>query len=306
MPALAGLFPQDTWYDRLLTPAEGDVFVTKPDGAPLLCVLRGALAGGLYRAAYRAIVPLARSTPQDNRGLAAGRIWDTEPLTALKGNLATRQVGKRSKVRYFPVKRDGTVSNTSYAKRVASFVMGYTDRSARFPYCRQTVYTHDYPERLVALLPCVQQLTALMQAHVPLRHAAQAAAMARVHPDFVIPGTVFTTLTINRNFQTALHRDAGDLAAGFGVMACWRRGTYTGGYYCMPQFRIAVDLHAGDVLLSDVHEWHANTPLVGDPTHYERLTMVCYMREKMVHCGSQAAELAQAQARGLVPQEVAL
>jgi hypothetical protein len=291
--ALAGQFPDDTWYDTLLT--TGDVFVRKPDGAPLLVVLRRALHGAMYQALYQAVAPLARETePQDNRGLAAGIIGAAARPDQV--HTYTGLIGKRSRTRYRPVLKNGRTSNTSYAIKVPSFVAGYTDRSARFPYCRQTVYTNAHPDRLRATIPCLAHLSHLFATYLPERHAAQAAQCARTSPDFVIPETVFTTLTVNRNWQTALHQDAGDLKAGFGVMLCLRAGHYTGGYYTMPQYRIAVDLQAGDVILSDVHEWHANTPLVGNPARYERITVVCYFREKMVHCGTMAEELTRAKA----------
>lgn len=290
--ARAGTFPDDTWYDTLLT--EGDVSVTKPDGSPLLCVLRQAITGRAYTDAYAAIAPLARSTPQDNRGRAAG----TLDVAKIETKYRHATMGKVTANGYYRVRYDGTLSKSKYANPAQSFVAGFADPSGRFPYCRQTAYTAHHPERLRALLPCLTQISALFATHLPDRYAAQRAMCEATTPDFVIPGTVFTTLTVNRNWQTALHQDAGDLKAGFGVMLCLRAGTYTGGVYVMPQYRIAVDLRAGDVLLSDVHEWHGNTPLVGDASRYERLTMVCYYRAKMIQCGTMAEELAKVKRRG--------
>lgn len=288
---LAGTFADASHYDTLLTPTDGDVFVTKPDGQPLLVVLRKALTGTMYQATYAAVAPLERSSPQDNRGIASGNLGPSITAEQAKGNISTRQVGVKSDFRYRPIKRDGRVSKTNYAKRVPSFIAGYVDRSPRFPYCRQTVYTNQHPDRLLKLLPCLASLTTLFATFLPQRHATQAAQCALTHPDFVIPQTVFTTLTVNRNWSTAFHTDAGDLPEGFGVMLCLRAGSYEGGYYVMPQYRIAVDLHAGDVILSDVHEYHGNTTIEGDAKRYERITVVCYFRAKMVHCGSMQDEL---------------
>ena len=288
---MAGHFLDEAAYDTLLVPADGDVLVLKPDGTPLLCVCRQVLKGAAYRAAYMAIRPLALQAPQDNRGVAAGLLKDRERVADLPSVARSRAVGKRSAVRYSSLKRDGTVSTTSRGRVTPSFVAGYSDRSPRFPYCRQTAYTARYPERLQALVPCLRVISQLLQTHVPARYVAQAAVVARTVPEFIITGTVFTTLTVNRNWQTAVHRDVGDLKTGFGAMACFRAGDYAGGYYVMPQFRVAVDLYAGDVVLSDVHEWHGNTPLHGNPKAYERITMVCYYRERMVDCLPFAEEL---------------
>ena len=292
-----GEYPTHTWFERLV-PAQ-DVTVLKPDGTPLLVVVRRALTGTLYQTVYEAVAPLARSSPRHNRGIAAGKIQAWEDPALLKGGVAQgSRLGRRSATRYQPVKLDGTVSKTVYGKDSPSFVMGYSDRSARFPYCRQTAYTAQYPGRTHALLPCLAQLSALLHDYVPERYAAQADVARQTSPDFLLAGTIFTTLTINRNWATALHTDKGDLAAGFGVMACLRAGTYTGGLYVMPAYGIAVDLHAGDVLLSDVHEWHGNTPIVGDPKYYERITVVCYYRARMAQWGSSIEELARVKRDG--------
>ena len=39
---------------------------------------------------------------------------------------------------------------------------------------------------------------------------------ANKQPHYKIKNTCFSTITINRNFRTALHKDAGDFSEGFG------------------------------------------------------------------------------------------
>lgn len=298
--ALAGQFPDESWYDTLYE--TGDVMVFKPDGSPLACVLRQAVTGPAYAEAYKAIVPLARSTGYGGgRGMASGIIDKAAPLERFADVSAqTKAIGAVEKSFYRPLKKDGTLSKTRYSLVTPSYIAGHADPSARFPYCRQTAYTHKYPERMRALLPCLRRVSELFATHLPERYAAQQAMIERTSPAFTIPGTVFTTLTVNRNWQTALHQDAGDLKAGFGVMLCFRFGTYEGGYFTLPQFRVAFDLRAGDLLLADVHEWHGNTPIQGNPSRYERITMVCYYREKMIHCGTVEEEVQRAKQRGKV------
>lgn len=284
----AGTFPQESWIDRVITE---EATVLKPDGSPLLIVLRKAIDGQLYQHAYNAIAPLARSTGHFNRGIAAGKILPPNAEGIVEGVDKGRHIGMQTAARYRPFKKDGTLSKTVYAKKTPSQIVGFADRSPRFPYCRQTVYTNRYPDRMTDLLPCLQALDTLFASRLPHRHAAQQAMIDQTSTDFYFPGTTFTTVTVNRNWQTALHRDAGDLAAGFGVMLCLRAGQYTGGLYVMPAFGVAVDLQAGDVILSDVHEWHGNTALAGDESRYERITMVCYYRQKMIECLSMAEEV---------------
>ena len=91
-------------------------------------------------------------------------------------------------------------------------------------------------------------------------------------------------MTINYNWQTALHKDAGDLKEGFGNLIVCTEGDYEGGYTGFPQYGVAVDVKNGDFLAMDVHEWHANTKLKGKTKDFTRLSLVCYLRENMVKC----------------------
>jgi hypothetical protein len=51
---------------------------------------------------------------------------------------------------------------------------------------------------------------------------------------FKIPGTSFTTVTTNVNYQTSIHTDKGDDDDGFGNLAVIERGEYSGGETCFP------------------------------------------------------------------------
>ena len=55
--------------------------------------------------------------------------------------------------------------------------------------------------------------------------------------DYVIGDTAFSTVTINNNWRTALHQDAGDLKEGFGNLVILQEGDYDGGYLGFPQFK---------------------------------------------------------------------
>ena len=102
-----------------------------------------------------------------------------------------------------------------------------------------------------------------------------------------IPGTVFSTITVNRNFRTALHQDAGDFKEGLSVLAVFTRGDVRGGDLCLPEYGVSVPMGHGDLLLFHAHLWHCNTPITGThehaikPTDPARVSLVCYLREKM-------------------------
>jgi hypothetical protein len=256
-------------YGTLL--AGEDVDVYKPDGSLLLALRTGALPDGDCDRAHPALRLAARTT--NNRGVAAG------------GGRAARR------------KRDGTLSRTTYAAGVDSGIAGYFDRTAREPYCRTTAFTGTEVRAWRAAQPFVRAVDAVFRRELPGRYEAQMRAVRRTPPEWVIRGTAFTTVTVNRNYRSAVHKDEGDLREGFGVLSVLRAGEYEGGHLVFPKYRVAVDLRTRDVLLADVHEWHGNTPIVGEDGEYERVSCVFYFRRGMVHCLPPARELERAKRR---------
>jgi hypothetical protein len=267
--ALKATFLDGRHYGTLLGGADADVY--KPDGSPLLLFRHRALPAWVCEQAYPDLWRAARST--SNRGTAAG---------------AKRPAR---------VKRDGTLSRTTYAEPVESGVIGYFDRNARFPYCRTTAYTARQVGGWARVQPFIRAVNAVFRTELSDRYEAQLAAVRQTPPDYVIRGTVFTTVTVNRNYVSAVHKDQGDLPEGFGVMSVLRAGEYEGGFLCFPSYRVAVDMRTRDVLLADVHEWHGNTPIVGAAGGYERVSCVFYFRTGMRHCLPPEEELRHAKRR---------
>lgn len=278
--ALGGSFMGLKDFDILVSGE--DATALKPDGSLLLVYRRSALPDASCRAAWLALRQAA--VKQGNRGLAAGNV-------TAKSRLGNRVTARTTGTRIIPVRSDGTFSNTTYSREVRSGIVGYFDRYQRIPYCRLTAFNLERPERFRAALPFIRAVDRVFAENVPDRYAAQKEVIERTSPDFYIHGTAFTTVTVNRNWQTAVHRDAGDYRPGFGVMAVLQAGEYQGGYLVFPKYRIAVDMRSGGVCMADVHEWHGNTPIVGKPGFYERLSCVFYYRENMHRCGSAAEEL---------------
>lgn len=285
--AFAGRLLDSTAYDELVGGCE-DADVVRPDGTLLIRYRAGAIKREVALAAWAAMRGAA--TPTNNRGLASQNVEDAKKTE--------RPIGKSTCARYFPVKKDGTLSASNCASvSVRSGLVGSFDRYARIPYCRLTAFTLAHPEKFAAALPFFQAADRCFAELMPERHAAQMACVRRTHPEWVIHGTAFTTVTVNKNWQTAVHKDAGDLREGFGVMSVVDRGKYTGGYLVFPRYRVAVDMRLGGVCLADVHEWHGNTPIVGMPGRHERLSFVLYYRERMMECGTVAEEEAIAKSR---------
>jgi hypothetical protein len=141
---------------------------------------------------------------------------------------------------------------------------------------RETRFTRDNPNEFQQMIPLIEQIDTFYKKLVPDKYKLQK-AKAKDTP-FHIGNSVFTTITNNINFQTAVHTDKGDDIEGFGNLVVIEYGKYTGGETCFPQYGIGVDVRTADVLLMDVHEAHGNLPIKLKSKGAKRLSVVCYLR----------------------------
>ena len=208
------------------------------------------------------------------------------------------------------IKKDGGVSKMKVNNQVASNPIGFYEASNNFSKlpCRLTHFTRTNFEKYNEGLCFIKEIDNQFKKLVPESYKKQL-DRANTKNHLKIPGTCFSTITINRNFRTAQHKDAGDFSGGFGNLSVIKRGKYHGGYTAFPQFGVAVDVDTGDFLAMDVHQWHCNTEIyetdedkaynetieadyhdnpevgtVGIYEKYTRLTFVCYLREKIANC----------------------
>ena len=240
--------------------------------------------------------------PSRNRGAAAGPIdtkgiyWSRrKPVEITKWSTRYMQDGKVSKMR---------VNNV-----VASGVIGYYEKTPFLGQpCRMTGYTRTGLKQFLHGIPYLEAIDAGFKALVPEAHRKQLAAVSK-KPMYQISNTAFSTLTVNSNFRTALHKDAGDFKEGFGNLSVIEWGRYHGGETVLPQYGVGFDMRTGDFLALDVHEWHTNAPItvtkedaaynktlpdirtrdeatgvIGSQELYQRLSFVCYFREKLENC----------------------
>tara|TARA_R110001592_G_scaffold7686_5_gene42617 strand:+ start:724 stop:2331 length:1608 start_codon:yes stop_codon:yes gene_type:complete len=172
--------------------------------------------------------------------------------------------------------------------------------------CRLSHYTKTHMDDFRGAMPFFQEVSQQYKKLLPNKFYDQW-NRARLN-NFHIKETPFSTVTINRNFRTAIHQDAGDYG-GYASLSVIEEGKYHGGYFVLPQYRIAVDLRHGDYLVCDVHQYHANTELFETPedkeyndTHpssfrdnlevgvlglnnrFSRLSYVFYLREDIINC----------------------
>jgi len=183
------------------------------------------------------------------------------------------------------------MSLTTYGTAVNSGIAGWFDRYPRIPYGRATSYTANSFEKFKMSYPFLQSLARGFKELLPWRYNNQSEAAKKVDPAFLVPETPFTTITVNKTFRTAAHYDAGDLNSGLSnLLTLSNDGNYTGGYLIAPEYRVAVNVRPGDLLLINNHEvMHGNTE-IKCAEGSERISLVVYFREKMLELGSKKYE----------------
>jgi len=278
---LEGKFLDESYIDILL---EENTRVVDDNGRPIAVFIKNVIPHNLAENAYYALRKAVALS--NNRGQASGPL---PPELKIGDKIDGLTVGKILGNRYIPLKKDGTLSNSPKAKAVYSSIIGYADRYARIPYCRTTEFTYKHFQEYKKAVPYIQFISKMFKEHLPERWQNQKDEWDKTNDDFKIQNTVFSTVTVNKNFRTACHYDAGDLPEGFGNLAVLETGKYQGGYTVLPKYGIAVNVRNCDLALFDVHELHGNTAMTSDRP-YERISIVCYFRKKMVECGSASDE----------------
>ena len=172
-----------------------------------------------------------------------------------------------------------------YEKGIASnsTIIGYIDSSNHKRPCRLTSFSKNYYKNYIDGLIFIKSIDKCFQKCLPDIHKLQYETLKNNASDFQIDNTAFSTVTINYNFQTALHKDSGDFKDGFGNLVVCERDV-EGGEILFPQYKVGIKVETGDFLAMDVHEWHCNNKINYINEIGYRLSFVCYYREKMKLC----------------------
>jgi hypothetical protein len=216
----------------------------------------------------------------------------------LKG-VATLQRGRPEasglidKYSYIKSKSTGKIIHQLNSK-ARSGIIGFYDNKSFFGHkrvkentdgsnemCRQTSYTAKHWEKYQNCLNVFTYIDKLYKKLLPQYYKKQKKAISRIDPNYIINNTVFTTITVNKNFRTALHKDKGDFKDGFGILTVVTdTDDYKGGYTLFPKYGLAIDCRHCDFLAMNVHEFHCNSKKTGDGN---RVSFVYYLREKMLN-----------------------
>ena len=277
---------------KLLITENADLFC-KESGICIAKFRKNVISKPIQKPAYDNLFNVAKQD-QDNRGTASGRDEEKVMDVVRKENAQGYQREENS-LRFKLIIQDGTISKTSRAVPVKSNIIGYMDSTPRFPYCRQTAFNQKHFEKFKKAYPIIKTVDNYYKELMPRNYERQYKAAQTVPHEFIIKNTVFSTVTVNMDWQTAVHQDRGDFTGGFGNLVALRSGNFTGGHFVIVKWGVGFDLQNGDLLLADVHQWHGNTPIIKQDPKARRISLVMYLRENMMKCDSVSIELEKAQ-----------
>ena len=245
----------------------------------------------------------ASKKKHDNRGAAAGLLNKSSMPNYVNKLVNNDKNAFRSKF----IKSNGEESKTLTSNLSKSNIVGFLDKKDRNlkgkgDLCRQTAFNRDYPKLWKSSLPFLKYCDTIFSNLVPNNYKLQK-QRAQLTPDFIIPDTSFSTVTINYSWRTGMHKDSGDFDDGFGNLVViedpYNENTYNGGYLGFPRFKVCVDVRTGDFLAMNVHEWHCNTEFkrikpkvygnfseidITNGWYFNRMSIVLYLRKNMIQC----------------------
>ena len=304
-------------YDTVIT---GDTDVYKSDGTLLLRFRRNVIPRELTEQAVESF-RLVAMKKHDNRGASAGPLdWKKMP------NYVGDWVEPYKFRTHYTRANSGVESKHHISNLSPSNIVGYYDKKDRNktngPPCRLTAFSAKESDKWESALPFIKHIDSLFQELIPDRYEQQK-QRAGMSPDYVIDGTAFSTITVNYSWRTALHRDKGDFESGFGnLIVCEdskNPNQYGGCFTGFPRYGVCVDVRNGDFLAMDVHEWHCNTEFearggaknfhrfkkkdIQNHWHFNRLSVVCYLRNNMAKCNEKMGGRARIKKKGKVKAE---
>jgi hypothetical protein len=312
-----------TKYNKIVT-KDTDVYGIESDGTKKLLFKfrKNVISEQICIDAYNALESHAKHK-NSNRGAAAGKLslgklpkhvgtitktdkfrvfYKTKNGSVSKDNVSN--IAQSNIAGYYdrPDRNEYSKNTKKKSKRIPT-TNNHNYNYNPVPMCRTTQFTKKNVDKWKKTIPLIKEADRLFKKLVPDRYKIQL-ERAKKTPKFQIDNTAYSTITLNYNWRTASHCDSGDLDEGFGNLIVLEKSKsthnskskdtntnastntntnakgYTGGYLGFPRWGICVDVRQGDFLAMDVHEYHSNTPIVGDG----RLSVVCYLRKKMINC----------------------
>lgn len=222
-------------------------------------------------------------TENDNKIAMIKRNYISKELCDLAVNSymdAGKMVSTNRGIANGTISREKNNSNFNKTAPINSSVIGYIDSANHKKPCRLTSYSSKYFNKYNEGLPFIERINEGYKEIATTEYNKQFEESLKVQ-NYIIPNTVFTTVTINYNFRSAVHKDKGDFKDGFGTLVVCS-SNISGGLLLFPRYKLAIELFNGDFLSMNVHEWHCNSTI--NYNNGYRLSFISYLRQNMVKC----------------------
>jgi hypothetical protein len=247
------------------------------------------------RAIYPHNIALAKSIFSDidekmkdskTRGSAAGKFVDKSKFADKK---IERIEASQSKGKGFIVKNGKRLRNP-VSNPVKSYKSGmYFDR-----FKQQNLdwgFSKLFPDEWKRSMPFFSNIAEKFESILPGIFKKMKMRRITTAPEAQIsPSVPLSTVSINVNFATAYHQDRGDFKSGFSTLTVVKLGEIEGGHLVFPEYKIAIKVDEGDLLLNQSHRlWHGNTPIVQGPNGGKRISFVTYLKHALERAGEMEA-----------------
>jgi hypothetical protein len=191
---------------------------------------------------------------------------------------------KAAKKRYVTAQPRG---NKAY-----SAVFGTITRSGRTPFGRLTAPTLAKWDEFQNQKKVFHEVNELLKQYMPDRWKLLNDRFSQVADErYNLFGTVFTSFTINYNFQVARHIDGANSDKGMAVLSALDNGTFEGFEFVMHPLRLAFNLRHGDLFIGDNNEVeHSITEMRNASADAESITYVFYSKDAVLTLDSLECE----------------
>jgi hypothetical protein len=174
-----------------------------------------------------------------------------------------------------------------------SAIFGYMPRrTLRADYCSATAMARNQPAEHAVIVEHAKLAAAKYAAAFPALFAAHSAEVAdKVRPEYILPGSPFTSGIINKNNQLKYHLDAGNFPNCASCMFAFKKNV-AGGYLCLPEFGVALEIADRSLTIFDGQGLlHGVTPVSYQSDDAYRYSVVYYSLKQMWKCLGTAGEI---------------
>ena len=106
----------------------------------------------------------------------------------------------------------------------------------------------------------------------------------KVHQDWLLSSTPFTSGVINSSTVLPYHRDGGNIAGSWSAMVCTRKNM-AGGNLHLPEYNVTLGVPNNSLIwFNGQAVWHGVTPITAQKKDAYRYTIVFYAKQKVCDC----------------------